>query len=155
MACNDYWLSNFWRPNPLRLQGAHYQLREVMMGCGVGLLGVDRVTGFTCCWVVLWPAIIMENLSSNVELGSGAFPISVQLFEHANQIVACLITRVAHWHNVACVHADWFSCWVTYFSVRCIIMCLQVDQPPKKDWAAIAFFDVQKFSVGDSINTEI
>lgn len=56
----------------------------------------------------------MESLSSNVELDSGAFPISVQLFEHANQIVACLITRVAHWRIVACVDADWFSCWVTY-----------------------------------------
>ena len=35
-----------------------------------------------------------ENPSGKVRLNSGAFLLTMELFEHANQIVACLITPV-------------------------------------------------------------
>ena len=38
----------------------------------------------------------MENPSGNVGLDSGAFLLTTELFERANQIVACPITRVVH-----------------------------------------------------------
>ena len=38
----------------------------------------------------------MENSSGNVRQHSGAFLLTTELFEHANQIVACPITLVAH-----------------------------------------------------------
>ena len=38
----------------------------------------------------------MENLSGNVGLGSGAFLLTTELFERANQIVAYQITPAAH-----------------------------------------------------------
>ena len=40
--------------------------------------------------------------SRNVRQDSGAFLLTTELFERANQIVACPITRAAHWHTSAC-----------------------------------------------------
>ena len=49
----------------------------------------------------------MENPSCNVRLDFGAFLISTELFEHANQIVACPITQAAHWRPSTCGDANW------------------------------------------------
>ena len=48
----------------------------------------------------------MESLSGNVGFDSAAFLLTTELFEHANQIVACLITGAAYWHSSACVDAN-------------------------------------------------
>ena len=50
-----------------------------------------------------------ENPSGNVRLDFGAFLISMELFECANQIVACPITLVAHWcpSPIAYAYANW------------------------------------------------
>ena len=49
----------------------------------------------------------MESPSGNVGLDSGAFPLTTELFEHANQIVARSITGAAHWRPSACADANW------------------------------------------------
>ena len=49
----------------------------------------------------------MESPSGNVGLNSGAFLLATELFEHANQIVACPITGAAHWRPSACADANW------------------------------------------------
>ena len=36
-----------------------------------------------------------------------AFLLATELFERANQIVACPITRAAHWRTSACADANW------------------------------------------------
>ena len=46
----------------------------------------------------------MENLSGNVRQHSGAFLLITELFERANQIVACPITRGP---TIAYVDANW------------------------------------------------
>ena len=49
----------------------------------------------------------MESPSGNVELNSGAFLLTTELFECTNQIVACPIIPGAHWRPSACVDANW------------------------------------------------
>ena len=49
----------------------------------------------------------MENSSGNVRQDSGAFLLTTELFERANQIVACPIIRAAHWRTSACADANW------------------------------------------------
>ena len=49
----------------------------------------------------------MESLSGNVGLDSGAFLLTTELFECANQIAACPITGAAHWCPTACGDANW------------------------------------------------
>ena len=49
----------------------------------------------------------MESLSGNVGLDLGAFLLTTELFERAKQIVACPITRAAHWRTSACMDANW------------------------------------------------
>ena len=49
----------------------------------------------------------MESLSGNVGFDSGAFLLMTELFECANQIVACPITGAAHWRSSACVDTNW------------------------------------------------
>ena len=49
----------------------------------------------------------MESPSGNVGLNSGAFLLATELFEHANQIVACPITGAVHWRPTACADANW------------------------------------------------
>ena len=41
-------------------------------------------------------------------LDSRAFVFTTELFERANQIVACPITGVTHWCTSACVDANWW-----------------------------------------------
>ena len=48
-----------------------------------------------------------ENPSGNVGLDSGAFLLTMELFECANHIVACPITGAAHWRPSACGDANW------------------------------------------------
>ena len=48
-----------------------------------------------------------ENPSGNVRQDSGAFLLTTELFECANQIVACPITWAAHLLTSACVDANW------------------------------------------------
>ena len=48
-----------------------------------------------------------ESLSGNVGLNSGDILLTTELFERANQIVACPITGVAHWRPSACGDANW------------------------------------------------
>ena len=49
----------------------------------------------------------MENPSGNVRQDSGAFLLTTELFESANQIVACPIPLATHWRTIACVDANW------------------------------------------------
>ena len=49
----------------------------------------------------------MENPSGNVGLYSGAFLLTTELFERANQIAACPIARAAQWHPSTCGDANW------------------------------------------------
>ena len=49
----------------------------------------------------------MTSPSGNIGLDSGAFPLTTELFERANQIVACQITGAAHWQTSTCVDANW------------------------------------------------
>ena len=53
------------------------------------------------------PETPTENPSGNVRQHSGAFLLTAELFERANQIVACPITRAAHWRTSACEDANW------------------------------------------------
>ena len=53
------------------------------------------------------PDIHTESPSGNVGLDSGGFLITTELFERANQIVACPITGTAHWHTSAYADANW------------------------------------------------
>ena len=48
------------------------------------------------CMVYMEPEKPTENPSGKVRLDSWAFLISTELFEPANQIVACPITPAAH-----------------------------------------------------------
>ena len=48
----------------------------------------------------------MESPSGNVGLDSGAFLLTTELFERANQIVACPITGAAHRRTSACADAN-------------------------------------------------
>ena len=48
----------------------------------------------------------MESPSGNVGLDSGAFLLTTELFERANQIVACPITGVAHRRTNVCADAN-------------------------------------------------
>ena len=53
------------------------------------------------------PDIPTESPSGNVGIDSGAFLLTTELFERANQIVACPITGAAHWRPSACADANW------------------------------------------------
>ena len=48
----------------------------------------------------------MESPSGNVGLDLIAYLLTTELFEHANPIVACPITRAAHWRTSACMDAN-------------------------------------------------
>ena len=65
----------------------------------------QELTVYTCTCIPV--RYTCGSPSGNVGLDSGAFLLRTELFECANQIVACLITGVAHWHPDACADANW------------------------------------------------
>ena len=55
-------------------------------------------------YVVSFVKLVVRYIESPVH--TQHFLLRMELFEHANQIVACPITRVAHWSTSAYVDAN-------------------------------------------------